>query len=192
MVDPLSLFREWFALARDTHPGKHPRAVCVSTVAADGTPEGRIVDLKDVTAEGFLFSTQLDSNKARALAANARVALTFWWDHAGRQVRVTGRAARVPDAQADQFFDSRPRDAQLASWASRQSALLTDPAALEQRRARLREEFAGRAIPRPDYWGAFLVSPERIEFFTFQENRMHGRQLFRRSGAIWIEEWLQP
>ena len=190
--DPLALFEEWFADARQHATGRHPAAVCVSTVDADGVPAGRFVDLKAVVDAGFIFCTQLDSDKGRAIEVNARVALTFWWDHVGRQVRVTGTAERVDDAEADAFFRQRSRDAQLASAVSQQSAPLGDLPGLEHRRAVLARRYAGVEIPRPANWGAYLVKPSRIEFLTFMENRMHLRRLFQRAGSTWTSSWLQP
>jgi pyridoxamine 5'-phosphate oxidase len=192
MTDPLTLFREWFAEASDASPLRHPGAVCVSTVDADGVPAGRFVDLKAVTDAGFIFCTQLDSDKGLALAVHPGVALTFWWDHMERQVRVAGNAQRISDAEADVFFEARPRAAQLVSCASRQSAPLPDPALLEARLTALQDEYAGAPIARPQNWGGYLVTPVRIEFLSFKQNRMHERLLFRRDGSVWRQEWLQP
>jgi pyridoxamine 5'-phosphate oxidase len=192
MNDPLTLFREWLSVARETSALGHPNAVCVSTVDAGGAPDARFVDLKEVSEAGFVFCTQFESQKGQELARDPRIALTFWWDAIGRQVRVAGTVTRVPEAEADRFFAERPRDAQLASCASRQSEPLDDPVLLDRRLEELRARFAGTEIPRPRDWGGYLVVPKRLEFLTFRANRMHERLLFRREGTAWNQQWLQP
>jgi pyridoxamine 5'-phosphate oxidase len=192
MDDPLDLFREWLLAARAASPLRQPNAVCVSTMDAEGAPDARFVDLKEITQAGFVFCTQLESPKALALAIEPRIALTFWWDHIGRQVRVSGTAARLSEVESDRLFSERPRDAQIASWASSQSSLLDDPALLDRRLVGLHERFSGAEVPRPNNWGGYLVVPVRIEFLTFRTNRMHERLLFSREGAAWRQDWLQP
>ena len=169
-----------------------PRAFCLSTVDADGAPDARFVDLKEVTDAGFVFSTPLGSGKARALAANPHAALTFWWAPLERQVRVAGIARRVSDVEADDLFQGRSRDAQLASWASRQGAELRDAMWLDQKLNEVGERFAGATIQRPEDWGGFRVVPTRIEFLRFQENRLHHRTLFVRDSSLWQTLQLQP
>jgi len=188
----MSLFREWLALAERDERIARPRAFCLSTVDADGAPDARFVDLKEVTDAGFIFSSPLGSGKARALAANPRAALTFWWAPLERQVRVAGVARRVSDVEADELFRSRSRDAQLASWASQQGAELHDPASLDQRLGELRQRFSGADITRPEGWGGFSVVPSRIELLRFQESRLHERTLFVRADDAWRTLRLQP
>jgi pyridoxamine 5'-phosphate oxidase len=191
-TNPLALFTEWYAAAQAADPRKHRGAVCVSTIDEQGFPDGRFVDLKAASEEGFIFCTHLDSHKGSALARNPRAALTFWWDHLERQVRVVGQAERIADAQADSFFQERSRDAQLTSWTSQQSAPLDDPGLLDQRLRVLQEQFAGKTIPRPENWGGYCIVPLRIEFLTFKANRLHERLLFFRNDQSWNLQWLQP
>jgi pyridoxamine 5'-phosphate oxidase len=192
MYDPMQLFHEWLSAAFAAGGLRHPRAVCVSTVDADGAPTARFVDLKEATASGFVFCARQDSPKGLALAANPHVALTFWWDPIERQVRVTGVAERITGSAADELFRSRSRESQLASVVCRQSAPLDDPAALLQRHEALRQQLAGRPIPRPESWGGYRVTPARIEFLTFRTNRLHERLLFTRTGDGWRQQWLEP
>jgi pyridoxamine 5'-phosphate oxidase len=192
MNDPMALFGEWLSRARVGSPLRHPSAMCVSTVDREGVPDARFVDLKEVRPEGFVFCTRFDSRKGKALDANSHIALTFWWDHIERQVRVSGKAERVSTIDADRFFAGRPRDAQLASWASDQSASLDDVGLLDGRLRAVTERFDGAPIPRPDSWGGYLVIAARIEFLTFKANRMHERLVFHRDAAGWRQQWLQP
>jgi pyridoxamine 5'-phosphate oxidase len=192
LTDPLVLFRDWFADARATSPLQHPGAVCVSTVDSHGAPDARFVDLKQVTDEGFVFCTRLDSAKGLALTRDPRVALTFWWAHIERQVRVAGTARRISDGEADSFFQQRSRDAQLISSVSQQSAPLSELVVIEQRVSQLEHELAGASVQRPREWGGYVVIPSRIEFLTFQATRMHERRLFSRTSAGWEQGLLQP
>jgi pyridoxamine 5'-phosphate oxidase len=190
--EPMALFRDWWALAQAQSPLRHPKAVCVSTVDGDGNPDARFVDLKEVRTNGLVFCTQFDSRKGAALDVNPHVAMTFWWDHIERQVRAYGVAERVSATDADRLFESRPRDAQLASWASKQSAPLDETRLLEQRLAELRERFDQAPIPRPENWGGYLVELTRVEFLRFRESRLHERLLFQRAGDGWQKLSLQP
>lgn len=191
-TDPFALFRDWQAAARRASPLAHPNAVCVSTADEHGVPEGRFVDLKGVSEAGFVFCTHLESRKAQTLAANPKVALTFWWDHIERQVRVVGLAERISSAEADAIFRTRSRDAQLTSWASQQSALLPDPAELTSRAEAVQRRFDRADIPRPTHWGGYRVVPSRLEFLAFRANRRHERLVFERREGEWVRYWLQP
>lgn len=191
-VDPLALFQEWYQTARNTGALKHPGAVCLSTTNKDGQPSARFVDLKEVSETGFVFCTSLDSPKARDLVANPAAALTFWWDHTERQVRVIGNAMRISDASADRFFRTRSREAQITSWASGQSDFLLDAHQLAERFSELERRFANGVVPRPEHWGGFCIVPARIEFLTFHANRRHSRLVFERLGNGWRRHLLQP
>ena len=166
--------------------------MCLSTVDEHGVPEGRFVDLKELSDQGFIFGTHLDSPKARTVAANPHVALTFWWDHVERQVRVVGRAERLSDTAADALFATRPREAQITSWGSHQSDTLLDSMAFEQRLADARRRFADVDVPRPPHWGAYCVVPGRMEFLEFRASRIHIRTLFERDPTGWRRSLLQP
>ena len=191
-MNPFEVFGDWYDEAQEASPLRHRGAVCVSTVDPEGLPEGRFVDLKTFSDAGFVFCTRFDSPKGFALAANPRAALTFWWDHVERQVRVVGPVQRISDAEADRYFRDRPRDAQLTTWASHQSAPLDDLAALEQRVVEMQGAFADAPVPRPAQWGGYRVSPVRMEFLTFKASRLHERLLFSRDGDAWSRQWLQP
>jgi pyridoxamine 5'-phosphate oxidase len=190
--DPLELFREWHRLATATGSASRPNAVCLSTVDSEGMPHARFVDVKEVGVDGFVFCTSYASPKGRQIDGNPNVALTFWWDHAGRQVRVAGRAARIGGGAADRFFGDRGREAQLASWAFDQSDPLPAGDAGVERIAAARRRFGDGAVPRPPDWGGYVVTPARMEFLTFDEARVHRRLLYARHGSGWELTVLQP
>jgi pyridoxamine 5'-phosphate oxidase len=191
-MTPFETFREWYSAAQESSPLKHRGAVCVSTVDAQGMPDGRVVDLKACSEAGFVFCTRFDSAKGLALAEHPYAALTFWWDHVERQIRVVGPVQRIPDAEADRYFQERSRHAQLATWASQQSAPLDECAMLEERIRKMQVKFDGASVPRPLEWGGYRVAPIRMEFLTFRATRLHERLQFLRVGDAWIRQWLQP
>lgn len=190
--DPIALFRAWRREAADSGTLAFPDAMCLSTVDEDGTPHARFVDLKEVREDGFVFCTSHTSPKGAHLEADPRVALTFWWDHARRQVRVSGLAARITDVEADGVFRRRPRDAQLASWAFEQGAVLARDASLDERLSVTRERFGADRVPRPPHWGGYVVSPRRIEFLTFETSRAHRRVVYERRDGEWTVSRVQP
>jgi len=169
-----------------------PNAMVLSTVDADGRPSGRYVLLKGIDARGFVFYTNLESRKARALAANPYAALTFYWPPLDKQVRVEGEVERVPDADADAYFATRPRESQIGAWASQQSAELASPVVLDQRIQEVRARFDGVPVPRPSFWSGFRVVPRSIEFWTRDPARLHERVIFERRHGEWKRSLLFP
>jgi pyridoxamine 5'-phosphate oxidase len=190
--DPILAFQRWLAEAGTTSGMTYPNAVALSTVDADGRPDGRIVLLKGADARGFTFFTNFASAKGRALEANPRAALTFYWDRLGRQVRARGGVERVPDAESDAYFASRPRVSRIGAWASEQSRPLSSRADLEARVAELEARHPGDEIPRPPHWGGFLLRPTEVEFWQEGPFRLHDRIRFRREGSGWVTDRLFP
>jgi pyridoxamine 5'-phosphate oxidase len=182
---PLPLFETWHAAAAAHEGIQYAGAACLSTVSADGFPEGRIVLLHAVGSDGFAFFTDVRSAKGRALARTPRAALTFYWGPLERQVRVQGRVALAAKAEADRFFAERPRRSRLTAWASAQSRSLAggrEP--LAQRMEALQERFAQHeTIPRPSYWRAYRVQPRRVEFWEARAKRLHARVRYERDDA---------
>jgi pyridoxamine 5'-phosphate oxidase len=187
--DPIALFAERYAKAASVCA--EPDAMVLSTVDGDGRPSGRYVLLKAVDSRGFVFYTNLQSRKARAMTANPRAALTFYWPPE-QQVRVEGRIEAVSDAEADAYFATRPREFQVGAWASTQSSALASRAALDARVAEARERFADKAVPRPPFWSGYRVVPDAIEFWTRDPHRLHNRLVFERRDGTWVQSLLFP
>jgi len=190
-IDPFTLFDEWFAEARAGEPNE-PEAMALATAGADGQPSVRMVLLKAHGPAGFTFYTHEQSAKGEDLAENPRAALLFHWKSLCRQVRIEGRIERASDAEADAYFATRGRDSQLGAWASDQSRPLESRATFERRFDEVKQRFAGQDVPRPATWGGYRVVPDRIEFWTAREHRLHERRMFTRSGDGWSEGLLYP
>ena len=190
--DPLAQFRRWLTDA-EAAGVPLPNAMGVATADADGRPSVRHVLLRGIDDRGFEFFTNYDSRKARELAANPHAGLVFLWKELDRQVNVAGEVSRSSEASSDAYFAARPRDAQLGAWASRQSAVLEDREELERQLAEVAARFPGE-VPRPPFWGGFLVRPESIEFWQGRRHRLHDRFRYARaaSGDAWHIERLSP
>jgi pyridoxamine 5'-phosphate oxidase len=191
MTDPFALFDEWLAEARASEPNE-PEAMAVATTGADGQPSARMLLLKAHGAEGFTFYTHEQSAKGQDLAENPRAALLFHWKPLCRQVRIEGVIERVSDAEADAYFATRARDSQLGAWASDQSRPLDSRATFERRFEEAKARFDKQDVPRPPHWRGYRVVPERIEFWTAREHRLHERRLFTRDDDGWSEGLLYP
>jgi len=191
--EPLALFSAWLKEAGASEPAD-ANAMALATVDANGLPDVRMVLLQGFDAHGFVFYTNTDSQKGRELAARPLAALVFHWKSLTRQVRVRGPVQRVDDAEADAYFATRPRLAQIGAWASRQSAPLEGRLAFEKAVALHAAKYAVGAVPRPPYWGGYRVLPLSIEFWHDRPFRMHDRVVFRRArpGEPWAKSRLYP
>lgn len=189
-ADPIEQFAAWWERALAEVP--LPDAMCLATADADGAPDARMVLLKGFDERGFSFHTNYESAKGRQLAANGRAALVLYWRELDRQVRVRGRVERLPAADSDAYFHTRPPERRVGAWASAQSEPLASRAELDERVREVEARFAGREIPRPEHWGGFVVEHEEVEFWQGQVGRLHDRFLYSRAGDGWRIERLAP
>lgn len=190
--DAIAQFTQWFDDAKNANVPE-PNAMTLATADAAGSPSARIVLLKSVDARGFVFFTNYDSRKGQELSANARAALVFFWQPLERQVRVEGSVAKVDRSVSEAYFRGRPPSAQLGAWVSSQSGPIVSRTQLEEREAALKEQFAGKEIPLPDFWGGYCVSPTTIEFWQGRPSRLHDRLRYSRtSDGRWTIQRLAP
>jgi pyridoxamine 5'-phosphate oxidase len=191
--EPLRLFAAWFAEARRAEP-VNPDAMTLATVDADGLPNARMVLLKGFDERGFVFYTNTDSIKGHELDAAPKAALTFYWKSLQRQVRARGTVEPVSREEADAYFATRSRMAQIGAWASKQSAALESRLAFEKAIARFTAKYAIGAVPRPPNWSGYRVAPREIEFWQERQFRLHDRISFTRATltAPWIKTRLYP
>ena len=173
--NPMELFQKWFYDVDNSDTVDEANAMTVSTIGLDGFPKSRVVLLKKYTYEGFIFYTNYNSEKGKAIAKNPNVCLSFIWHAAERQIIIKGKAERIAENLSDGYFESRPRGSQLGAIVSNQSDTIEDREVLEGKLKKLESEFEGKEIPRPKYWGGLIVKPVEIEFWQGRANRLHDR-----------------
>ena len=187
---PVAQFEKWLDEAVRAQVNE-PTAVNVATVGEDGRPQSRMVLLKEVNPQGFVFFTNYHSRKGRALADCPFAALTFFWPELERQVRIEGRVEKLSEAASDEYFASRPYASRIGAWASEQSSVIADKNVLVRRAAAVGLKHPLN-VPRPPHWGGFLVIPDRIEFWQGRPSRLHDRIRYRLSDGLWLKERLAP
>lgn len=214
-ADPIAQFKQWFEQAAGTRTSGRIRrfliklykslamirgveqvdvnAMTLTTVDGEGCPSARIVLLKGLDERGFLFYTNYQSRKGQELARNPKAALVFYWPEQERQVCITGEVTQLPADESDAYFQSRPRGSRIAAWASDQSQVVRDRAALEVRWEQFEKRYPGAEVPRPSYWGGYVLRPTRIEFWQGRPNRLHDRFRYTRpENGAWVIERLCP
>ena len=214
-ADPIVQFRKWFDQASGARASGQVRkffirlykrfllasgvepldltAMTLATVDQQGRPSARVVLLKGVDQRGFVFFTSYESRKGQELAGNPEAALVFYWPDQERQVCIAGEVNKLPPAESDAYFRTRPRGSRLAAWASEQSATVKDRAALEEKWKQMEAQYTGQEIPRPPFWGGYLLSPARMEFWQGRPNRLHDRFRYtRQPDKTWLIERSSP
>jgi pyridoxamine 5'-phosphate oxidase len=190
--NPLALVREWYEEAVEA--GLHePNAMALATASAEGAPSVRFLLLKGIDDDGVRFFTNYESRKGRELAANPRAALAMYWHQLYRQVRMEGPVERLPATHSDDYYALRPRGSRLGAWASPQGRPIPDREWLEARVAEAAEHHPGEDVPRPPYWGGYVLRPVAVELWQGRPNRLHDRRHFvLRDDGAWSEELLAP
>ncbi|MFN3136414.1 MAG: pyridoxamine 5'-phosphate oxidase [Allomuricauda sp.] len=173
--NPMEQFQKWFHEVEASEGVDEPNAMTVSTIGLDGFPKSRVVLMKKFTFEGFIFYTNYRSEKGKAIAANPSVCLSFFWPNMERQVIIKGKAEKIAENLSDGYFESRPKGSQLGAVVSDQSEVVPSREHLEGKLKELEKEYEGKEVPRPEYWGGFLVRPVSIEFWQGRPNRLHDR-----------------
>src|SRR6056297_221663 len=191
LSSPLKQFDRWFEEALHSEI-REPTAMNLSTASNEGEVSSRIVLLKNFDEQGFVFYSNYKSRKAIQIENNNNVALLFFWPELERQIRIEGKAKKLPEHNSDQYIDSRPENSKIGAWASRQSTEIPDRKYLERKKADFEKKFSNQKIQRPDYWGGYLVMPHRYEFWQGRENRLHDRIEYKKESNEWKIKRLAP
>ena len=176
--NPMQLFQKWFYEVEATDGIEEPNAMTVATLGLDGYPKSRVVLLKKYTYEGFIFYSNYDSEKGKAIAKDPRVCLSFYWPTLERQIIIKGKAEKLPENMSDGYFESRPEGSKLGAVVSEQSQVIPSREFLESALEKLEKEYENKEIPRPLNWGGYLVRPSCMEFWQGRPNRLHDRIRF--------------
>lgn len=173
--NPLEQFQKWFYEVEASEGVDEPNAMTISTIGLDGFPKSRVVLMKKFTFEGFIFYTNYQSEKGRAIEANPSVCLSFFWPNMERQVIIKGKAEKIAENLSDGYFESRPHGSKLGAIVSDQSEVVPSREYLEDKLKKLQQKYENKEVPRPEYWGGYLVRPISIEFWQGRPNRLHDR-----------------
>jgi pyridoxamine 5'-phosphate oxidase len=190
--DPMTLFKKWFHEVEEFGGVEEVNAMTVSTIGLDGFPKARVVLLKQFTYEGFIFYTNYNSEKGKALADNPNVCLSFFWHSLERQIIIKGTAKKIAQNLSDGYFESRPVGSRLGAVVSNQSEVISSRTVLEEKLKQLEMDFEGKEIPRPEHWGGYIVEPISIEFWQGRPNRLHDRIRYSIHDHDWLIERLAP
>ena len=190
--NPFDLFGHWFDEVQSYGKEQESNAMTLSTHLEKGGIASRVVLLKEVRHDGFVFYTNYNSTKGQSIAHDNRVCLSFFWQSMERQVIIQGIATKLSTKDSDQYFNSRPRGSQLGAHVSDQSKKIEDRASLETKLAALETQYHGNPVPRPTHWGGYVVTPSSIEFWQGRPNRLHDRLLYKRESSAWTITRLSP
>ena len=190
--NPFILFKNWFEEVQSKGKEQETNAMTLSTQQPDGGVASRVVLLKEVSDEGFVFYTNYNSSKGQSIEHNNQVCISFFWQSMERQVIIQGTATKLPPEVSDQYFQSRPRGSQMGAHVSNQSEVIENRFTLEKRLKSLEEQYKNKPIPRPTHWGGYVVSPHSIEFWQGRTNRLHDRLVYIQKSSTWVIKRLSP
>jgi pyridoxamine 5'-phosphate oxidase len=190
-TNPIDQFTTWWNEAIASNIDE-VNAMTLATVDANGHPHARIVLLKGISANGFEFFTNYESNKGKEMAANSKVALVLFWKELERQVRIEGTVSKLSETESDKYFFSRPAESRIGAWSSPQSTIIENREVLEENVQQTKATFEGKEITRPSFWGGYIVKPERIEFWQGRPNRLHDRVAYFLENDSWSIKRLAP
>ncbi|CAM4260435.1 pyridoxamine 5'-phosphate oxidase [Zobellia nedashkovskayae] len=173
--NPMELFQKWFYETEAADGVDEPNAMTISTIGLDGYPKSRVVLLKKFTYEGFIFYTNYNSEKGKAIAANPNVCISFFWPNMERQIIIKGKAEKVAENLSDGYFESRPEGSKLGALVSPQSSVISSREVLENSLKKLEDEYENKEVLRPDNWGGYIIKPQSMEFWQGRPNRLHDR-----------------
>ncbi|XP_005990088.1 pyridoxine-5'-phosphate oxidase [Latimeria chalumnae] len=205
-LDPMKQFSDWFNQATKCAAIGEANAMCLATCSTDGRPSARMLLLKGFGKNGFKFFTNYESRKGKELEKNPSAAIVFYWEPLNRQVRIEGQVERLPETESEEYFHSRPKSSQIGAAISHQSTLIPGREYLRKKNAEVEEMYKDKEVPKPEYWGGYILKPDTVEFWQGQTNRLHDRIVFRRprEGEVpdgmlshrgegeWIYERLSP
>ena len=190
--NPMELFKKWFYEVEASEGVDEPNAMTISTIGLDGYPKNRVVLLKKYTHEGFIFYTNYESEKGKAIAKNSNVCISFFWPNLERQVIIIGKAEKIAKNVSDGYFKSRPIGSKLGAIVSNQSSVISSREVLEDNLAKFEIKYKDKEIERPDFWGGYMVKPVSIEFWQGRPNRLHDRIRYSLKNKDWKIERLSP
>ncbi len=191
--NPMEFFQKWFYEAEEFDNIIDVTAMTISTIGKDGFPKNRVVLLKKYTWEGFIFYTNYNSEKGKAIAQNPNVCLSFYWPSIERQIIIKGTAEKISENLSDGYFETRPKGSKLGAWASNQSEVVSSRSYLDDKLHSFEKKYENKDIPRPKHWGGFIVKPASLEFWQGRPNRMHDRIRYTlQENFEWLIERLAP
>lgn len=191
--NPIELFQKWFLNADVSKLVEEPNAMTVSSIGLDGFPKNRVVLLKKYNEEGFVFYTNYNSKKGKAIAVNNHICLSFFWDGLEQQIIIKGKAEKETENASNNYFNSRPRGSKLGAWASEQSKVIASREILDDKLTEFEKKYESKEIPKPKHWGGYLIKPVSIEFWQGRPNRMHDRIRYSlQKDFSWKLERLSP
>ena len=190
-MDPYKKFKKWFAQAKNEYPFDHT-AFALSTVTNDGKPNTRMVLLKMVLGDGFVFFTNLQSNKGKDFKNNSNLSMCFYWENIKKQIRIKGFGKQIDTVLSDQYFSSRPRGSRIGAWVSKQSSKISNHSDLKKKVRFYEKKFLNKPIPRPTYWAGIKIYPTEFEFWQDRKFRLHKREVFYLNKNKWDKKILSP